>query len=380
MYGAVDEGGNRFAIKVLTATTTDKRRRFKNEISFLLTNKHPNIVSVTDHGLSELGPFYVMHRYDGSLREFLKLQSSNEDRLTVFSRVLDGVEAAHLLGTSHLDLKPENILYSNATKSPAVADFGIASFTGDLLLTLVRTDDRQRLANFVYAAPEQRVPGTRVDGRADIYALGLMLNEMFTGHIALGSEYATVAATAPEFAFLDQVVAKAIRQDQNQRYRSIEELKSDIAHQRREFISFQKLTRITETVVPEGEIDDPLAFVPPKITQIDWENGVLTLKLDQAVHAKWTRALHNIGNYTSVMGIPPTAFQFSGDTARVNMQASDVQRVIDFFKQWLPSASQTLRLELEREYAEQRRQAERALAVRKSQEEARLNVLRNVKF
>src|SRR5689334_14447432 len=72
VYGGVDDTGELIAIKVLTQTSSDKKRRFKNEIAFLTRNKHPNIVTVTDHGLASngsiKGPFYVMRRYNGNLR------------------------------------------------------------------------------------------------------------------------------------------------------------------------------------------------------------------------------------------------------------------------------------------------------------------------
>ncbi len=380
VYGAVDDAGKAVAIKVLSATSKDKRRRFKNEIAFLWRNRHPNIVSVTDHGLSEMGPFYVMARYDCSLRALLGQTISHEDKLALFGKILDGVEAGHLLGACHRDLKPENILYAGASKMPAIADFGIASFTDDLLITFVKTDDKQRLANFIYAAPEQRRPGGSVGNGADIYALGLILNEMFTGQTPLGTDYRAIASAVPDFAFLDPIVAKMIKQDSNERYSSIEEVKRHIAHQRQEFITFQRLSKISEAVIPEGEIDDPLAFNPPKIIDVDWNAGTLTITLDRPVHHKWIHALHNMGNHTSVMGIPPERFQFNGNIARVQASHTDAQRVVDYFKQWLPNATSRLKLDLEQENRERRRRAQDALRIEKQHEEARLGVLRNLKF
>jgi eukaryotic-like serine/threonine-protein kinase len=72
----------------------------------------------------------------------------------------------------HRDLKPENILYDRNADRLVVADFGIAHFEEDQLLTAVETKDRERLANFKYAAPEQGIRGRPVDHRADIFAFG----------------------------------------------------------------------------------------------------------------------------------------------------------------------------------------------------------------
>ena len=194
VYGGVGLDSTRIAIKVLSTNTasSDKRRRFKNEIGFLARNTHSNIVTISDHGVSHIGstfvgPFYVMPRYDGSLRDLMKKGIKPDKVLMLFNQIMDGVEAAHLQGVIHRDLKPENILYNEGAMTLAIADFGIASFTEDLLITRVETGPAQRLANFEYAAPEQRTRGVQVDAATDIYALGLILNEMFTGVVPHGT-------------------------------------------------------------------------------------------------------------------------------------------------------------------------------------------------
>ncbi len=162
VYGGLGIDQKPIALKILAQdkTTSDKRRRFKNEIVFLAKNKHLNIVTVIDHGISSsgevTGPFYVMRRYDSNLRYIIHSGIPHSQVLPLFSQVLDGVEAAHLQGVVHRDLKPENILYDKESNALAIADFGTARFTEDLLATTVETGPAQRLANFQYAAPEQR--------------------------------------------------------------------------------------------------------------------------------------------------------------------------------------------------------------------------------
>jgi serine/threonine protein kinase len=211
-------------VKVLTQVAADKRRRFKNETKFLANNKHPNIVTVTDHGVADAanikGPFYVMRRYDGSLREHMAKELSPDHILKSFAQMLDGVEAAHLQGVTHRDLKPENFLFEEASDILAVADFGVASFTQQQLLTLVETGPTQRLANFMYAAPEQRVAGRAISTAADIYALGMILNELFTGNPPHGTDYQLIKTVASEHGFLDQIVARMIKPRRSVRLRS----------------------------------------------------------------------------------------------------------------------------------------------------------------
>ncbi len=79
VYGGIDLDGRPIALKVLAQdrTNEDKRRRFKNELVFLSQNKHPNIVTVIDHGIARgeiVGPFYVMRRYNCSLRHLMRDQ------------------------------------------------------------------------------------------------------------------------------------------------------------------------------------------------------------------------------------------------------------------------------------------------------------------
>jgi serine/threonine protein kinase len=179
-------------------------------------NKHPNIVTVLDHGIARdhefNGPFYVMSRYDGSLRAVMRQNLPSERVLPLFSQVLDGVEAAHFQGVVHRDLKPENILHDKGNGRLGIADFGIAQFTEELVATVVNTAPSQRLANFQYAAPEQRIAGQTVTQQADIYALGLILNEMFTGTVPHGTRYRLIENVDKQFAFLNPLVSKMLAQ------------------------------------------------------------------------------------------------------------------------------------------------------------------------
>ena len=189
VYEVKDENEQKFAVKLLKkqGVTTDKRKRFKNEIVFCQRSSHPNIISVIDSGIffddGVAVPFYVMPFYDFSLRNLISTGIKPEVIIRLFSQLLDGADAAHLQGIVHRDLKPENILYKPADAKLVLADFGIARFTEEELYTAVETKAQDRLANFLYAAPEQRVRGKNVDNRADIYAIGLILNEMFTHEV-----------------------------------------------------------------------------------------------------------------------------------------------------------------------------------------------------
>ena len=353
VYGGVGPDESPIALKILAEerATADKRRRFKNELSFQARNEHPNIITVIDRGVARggevEGPFYVMHRYQCSLRKLLVDGISTGAVLLLFSNILDGVEAAHLKGVVHRDLKPENILYDGDSGTLAIADFGTARFTEDIIVTLVETDDRQRLANFQYAAPEQRKPGQPVGVPADLYALGLILNEMFTGVVPQGTEYQPISSVSEEEAFLDEVVAMLIRQAPEERPGSIEDLKGLIQRYRSDAVAVQRLSQIDATVIRADEIDDPLAYEPPRLVDFEWDGQQLTLILDREISREWIDALRNMGSHSFVAGKRPEAFNFRGNQAFIDAREDQVQPVIDHFKVWLPGATQTLKSRLE---------------------------------
>lgn len=385
VYGGIGLDGAPIALKILAGerATADKRHRFKNEIAFQARNKHKNIVSVIDNGIATNGetvsPFYVMRRYQGSLRDLIRSRMPADVVLPLFGQILDGIEAAHLQRVIHRDLKPENILYDPESNTLVIADFGTARFTEELVAT-VQTAPGQRLANFQYAAPEQRTAGRSVGATADIYALGLILNEMFTGEVPHGTDYRLIARVASESAFLDDIVARMLRQAPEDRPSSITDVKGLIQRYKAEAVSLQKLSRIDGTVIEATRVDEPLAEVPPKLISADWNDGQLILTLDKPVSVEWINALNQMGSYSAVMGKPPQAFSFSSNQAFVNAAEHEVQLVIDNFKTWLPAASLTLKSILEREFRQQEAARTEQLRRARQAEEARLRVLRNMKI
>jgi serine/threonine protein kinase len=376
VYLVKDESGAMHALKLLhgQGVTADKRRRFKNEIGFLQNTKHDNVVRVVDHGVQFNGklsmPFYVMETYDGSLRALMQRGIAPADVLSLYSQILDGVEAAHLKGVVHRDLKPENVLYRVATKRLAIADFGVARFSAEELLTAIETRPGTRLANFQYAAPEQRMRDEPVGIAADIYALGLMLNEMLTGQIPHGTGYRQIADAAPDLAWLDVIIDSMLRQDPRERPPSIDILKRQIQIQRENAVSLQKISRIDQTVVRASDIDDPIVANGLKLVGGKWDNGMLRLQLSQPANPKWIHALRNMGNYTSMMGKGPESFAFAGSEASIGAHEHEIESIVNFFKNWLPMATRvyedSLRRDIDAQVAAERAEL---LKQRKAEEE-----------
>ncbi len=386
IYKSSDESGNTWAVKHLASekATQEKVKRFKNELQFCLKNQHRNIVTVIDHGIlkdtQKTSPFYVMPLYKGSLRDLLNSGIPPSKALSYFAQLLDGIEAAHLQKVVHRDLKPENVLYNSGTGILSIADFGIARFEEDELFTAVETKDDTRLANFQYAAPEQRGRGLPVDYHADIYALGLILNEMFTGEVPYGTGYKTISSLASDYEYLDKLVSDMLRQSPGDRPSSIEEVKNQLISHQNEFVTYQRITELKEAVVPVTDIDDPLVIDPPRLARIDWDQGVLTLILHRPVNAGWKWALHNMGSHSSLMGKGPERFSVSEDKVTIDAQEREVQEVINYFKSWLPQVNRVYEERIRRYKQDadekQRQELHRLL----EEQQARQRVLKNTKL
>lgn len=337
VFEATDEGGKKFAVKLLDPkkSSGDKRRRFKNEILFGIKNEHKNIIKIVDHGLygDNFTPFYVMPLYEGTLRRLIRSGIPHEKVVHYFAQLLDGVQAAHLQGIAHRDLKPENILHDKGSDLLIVADFGIAEFNEEELYTLVETRGSERLANFQYAAPEQRERGKPVNHLADIYALGLILNEMFSGAIPLGSGHKTIGSVIQEFSYLDELIDQMRRQSPGERPTSIEQIKELLIARKNDFISQQRISNLRRVVIQSNDLDDPIVNDPIHLVGVHYaDTGLLSLRLSQPVNRTWVEAIRSLPSVTAVWGKGPDAFTFRGDVAEVDADEYEAQRIIDHFK------------------------------------------------
>jgi serine/threonine-protein kinase len=193
VFQAIDERLQKpVAIKVLGSSRARNKQaldRFRAEALTAGRLNHPGIVSVTDFDQLEDGrPYLVMELVAGAtLYDILK----REDKLSVpracrIARLLcQALDAAHREGIIHRDLKPANVIVREdirSTEPPAVKilDFGIAKLA-EARRKEVLTQSGQVLGTPAYIAPEQVRESSSIDGRADLYAVGVILFEMLTG-------------------------------------------------------------------------------------------------------------------------------------------------------------------------------------------------------
>jgi predicted Ser/Thr protein kinase len=244
--------GERVALKVLPGAQVSSaaaRRQFEREVELAQSLHHPNIVAILDSGLAQ-GQYYFAMEYIRGLtldryRETRPLSLTEGMRL--FSMICDAVTGAHQRGVMHRDLKPSNILIDDQGQ-PHVVDFGLAKATGPLGWdprdAAAPTLTGQIKGTLAYMAPEQAVgPPERVDVRADVYSLGVILYESVLGRLP----YAT-SGTALELldairsaepvrprqvlSRLDRdveaILLKDLAKDPAQRYQSAAELRYDV--------------------------------------------------------------------------------------------------------------------------------------------------------
>ncbi|MEO6529226.1 MAG: protein kinase [Gemmatimonadaceae bacterium] len=176
--------GSEVAIKLIRAKYLEDEEtlaRFAREARFLAQLHHPNVVGV--HAVLDLGAsgiaLVMAHVKGRTLKQLIKEEHPlRRDRVMGMMRdVADALAAAHAHGIVHRDVKPENIFIGEDGRA-LLADFGVArSMSADTQLTMHGV----AIGTPSYMAPEQ-IDGGELDGRADIYSLGLVTWEMFTGH------------------------------------------------------------------------------------------------------------------------------------------------------------------------------------------------------
>ncbi len=244
VYRAMDtELDEVVALKVLKsdfAGDEDHIARFKREIALARSITHPNVYRIYDIGASGKVQFISMEYIDGT--ELKKLITSGarpsiEEGLEILRQICLALRQAHLKGIIHRDLKPHNIMVENGTGRCVVMDFGIAIGEHSSSITqagaFVGTPE--------YISPEQA--GSRaLDHTTDIYSLGVIMYELFTGRLPFGPGRPLAVAMQhinetpvapsrhnPEIGrALERIVLKAMHKDPLRRYRDVSALLEDI--------------------------------------------------------------------------------------------------------------------------------------------------------
>jgi len=197
------------AVKVLDVADVNGSRaaRLRREAGILARLDHPGIVPVHDAGMLEDGrAFYVMKLVKGRrLDEVIAERRPLADRLTLFNRILDAMAFAHAHDIVHRDLKPENVMVGGFGEV-YVMDWGVAQDGA--------ADGEQTIVGTPGFMPPEQEHGGGVDRRADIFALGALLE---------------LLVNEDPSAALRAIATKARHADPDARYQSVEALSADLA-------------------------------------------------------------------------------------------------------------------------------------------------------
>jgi len=215
VYKAFDPGIQRAAaLKVLKqehCTDEEHKSRFLREGKAAGALAHPNIVTIYDVGSIRGAPYILMELLEGETLADLLKQGQKlpvQSIIRIGRQLAMGLEYAHSKGVVHRDMKPDNIVISPDGESVKIADFGIARVAeGSGTET---TQVGMMLGTPRYMSPEQAI-GSQVDGRADLFAVGVILYEIITGQKAFDAE--SVATLIMQIVQKDPIPIRQITSD-----------------------------------------------------------------------------------------------------------------------------------------------------------------------
>ncbi|MGE4197023.1 MAG: protein kinase [Phycisphaerales bacterium] len=275
VYQAVQKTTKRkVAIKVLHLGPfggSKGRARFEREVAILAQLEHPNIVSILDSGITSESAgkqcFYVMDYVSGQTLDALLAGSASRpvpDTLSMFLKICDAVNAAHLKGITHRDLKPSNIRVDH-NGEPHVLDFGLAKIvTGETVQDAQHVQMMSMTGQFIgslpWASPEQAEGApAKIDIRSDVYSLGVILYQLLTGgkfpyqvignmrdvmENILRAEPARPSTVRKQINDeVETIVLKTLQKERERRYQSAGELAKDI----RRYLSGEPIEAMRES-------------------------------------------------------------------------------------------------------------------------------------
>lgn len=231
----------RVALKLLRVDAMSQKReqRFEYETESLAKLHHPGIATIYKSGRADVNgiprPFFAMEMVDGKQLDVFTASIDARERIIMIASICDAIEHAHRRGVIHRDLKPANIVVGIDGRA-RILDFGVATSmdSGACSPDLVGT--------LPYMSPEQLRSDPNIDGRADVYAIGVILCEVMTGkrpHELAGLSVDFAIKRVAQHAVIDSnrvdheveaIIRKAIAPAREDRYGSALEMRDDLSN------------------------------------------------------------------------------------------------------------------------------------------------------
>ncbi|MGB3637116.1 MAG: serine/threonine-protein kinase [Rivularia sp. (in: cyanobacteria)] len=283
-------------LKETLITVDELKKRFEREVTISAALKNLHIVKVSDYGVTPQGhPFYVMEYLPGkTLGELMreKQRLSVEETVHIISQVCEGLRHAHQgvtvwrdggtksehIQVVHRDLKPDNIFIVSTDKGDLVKilDFGIAKVRSDSFEQTNLTQTTAFLGTVRYSSPEQLRGFKEIDGRADIYSLGIIIYQMLTGNDPFGfsteqrvsseSSWMLAHISDPPITLrqqpgcehlspeLEAVVMQCLEKQTERRFASVEELNIALLNAVNPVINHNQENLVEGTIVQEQRL------------------------------------------------------------------------------------------------------------------------------
>jgi serine/threonine-protein kinase len=242
VYKAEDTKLNRtVALKFLSTNqlaTDDEKQRFEQEAKAAAQLSHANIAHVYEINEHEGQTFIAMEYIEGeTIADMIKDRPLKiKEAIKIAQQIAEGLHSAHELGIVHRDIKSANVMITNKGVAK-IMDFGLAKMSAASMLTKAGTT----LGTIAYMSPEQS-QGEKVDHRADIWSLGVVLYEMISGQLPFRGDYESAIVysimneppeplTAVRTGVpmkLEEIVNKLLAKDRDERYQNIIELPVDL--------------------------------------------------------------------------------------------------------------------------------------------------------
>lgn len=290
------------------------RARFTREARTIATLEHPAIVPVYDFGEEEGQPFLVMRLMTGgSLADRLADGPIPIDEAAVIlKRLGSALDRAHRMGIIHRDLKPSNVLFDQYGDA-FLADFGIVHVSSS---TNALTASGSLVGTPTYMSPEQVYGDKKIDGRSDIYALGVILFQMLTGHTPYDADTPArmmmkhVMDPVPEILSVrpdlppacNEIINKAMAKERDERFASATDLSSALTAITRPSLEQPNIARLEEEL---GEMQADLLEKTPPETPTE----ATAVPLETATSTPATPPLPPVASETSPVDEPVPASQ-----------------------------------------------------------------------
>jgi len=219
------------AIKVLSEKLTDcddVLERFNRESRIIAHLNHPNIIHVIDRGITPEGkPYFVMEHVEGTdlAREIKAGSLETSRKLDLIIQLCKALSYAHKNGVIHRDIKPDNVLI-DADGNARVLDFGIAKLSDNGGRDKQHTQTDVVMGTMEYMSPEQQTATHSVTTASDLYSLGALMYELFTGVKPLGRfrPPSEIDPTIPQP--LEEVILRCLEPNPEDRFASADEVKN----------------------------------------------------------------------------------------------------------------------------------------------------------